>query len=413
MNKCYEKGYLEFLAYLAEFESAGFKVYNLLEAIHTNTINLDKCYQTLANQYILLENSMGAPHLALRKLSEVVPHSELSRFLRDYSNVAITSGDTKSFVESTLKQELYRYRVKIGELLRLLEVLYESFLLVVFILMVVTVFPFISMSGILRAIVFVVIGLSGYVVAYYICAHLYYEVPRVNLVLDLLMLVLVSLVFVVPSMPAYLLPIMLASHVVSKSASIHVEKHEHEAVNILHTSYARVLMGEPLGKSIVSALGTSELLSYKLVWLGLLMGLSSSRILDSANTKLPMFSKKILSLALSVLPYSYQGSVHLVHVATIVDEINATRGLVREKAKYYILYSIAVSAIVFATYVLLTRVPAILAVNPQLLASYSYAGSLISAQPATLLRERGFTSSKTAVLLLIVLTVVYFAIIFM
>lgn len=409
-SKCYEESYLDFLVYLAGLEVSNLRIYNLFESIKRGEVEIEDCYRQLAQKYTLVERSIGDPHQALRTLSETVTYSELSKFLKDYSSVLITSGDTKSFVEHTLKQELARYRAKIGELLRTLDVLYESYLVVILVALFFIVLPVWSLAPVLGLFIIYVLSIIGYLVAHKICLKLYYTIPHWVLIADLVSSTVIFLLALIPGGLFYLPVPLLTMHLALKKHTSTFVNLENDSIRTIYNAYSQVLMGRSVNTAIISSLEFSNFPHYRILWLGLMIGANPRTVLN--RVRIPRFANKILSLVLSTLPYSSLGEAHLAHVVLFLDEVLFIRKQVREKAKFYTLYSLLVASLVLATYLILSRAPQLLPVDKFTLATYGCTAFLLTSKPAIMIRDRGFTSSKALLPILVASLAFYVVIVF-
>lgn len=391
-SKCYEEHYLDFLVYLAGFELGNLKIYNMLESLSRGEVEISDCYKQLANSYVILERSVGDPPQALRILSEAINYSELSKFLKDYGNVMVTSGDTKSFVEHSIKQEFARYRARVNELLKSLDVLYESYLVVVLVTLFFIVMPMTGLTPIFSLLIIYVLSLAGYLLAYRVCKKLYYTVPNFVIISDIAALTLIFMLGAIPGGAIYVFIPLALLHFITKKLVRRLDDLENESVHIVYDVYTQVLMGKFISSAIVATLGGSIEPTYRFLWLGLIHGLNPSEILRVL--RLPRFSGKVMSLLLSSLPYSSLGEAHLAHVVMFVDEVQLVRKSVKEKARFYMFYSLLTIALILATYFMLTRAPSILTVDKHALAVYGSVSLLLVSGPALLIKDRGFTSSS-------------------
>lgn len=408
LNKCYEDYYLDFLVYLAGLEFSNLKIYNLFESISKGEVEVGDCYRQLANSYILVEKAVGDPPQALRYVSEIPPYGDLSKFLRDYSSVMITSGDTKSFVEHSIKQEFAKYRARVNELLKALDVLYESYLVVVLVALFFIVLPIASPVPVLSLLAIYASSLTGYLLAFRICRKIYYTVPSYLVVFDVAASTAVFALALTSHGVAYAFIPLVLLHLFAKKLNRGLLDLENESIRLVYDVYSQVLMGKSTSNALVTSLRGSSTQAYRLLWLGLILGYNPSEILK--KVKLPKFAEKVLSMMLSSLPYSSLGEAHIAHVVMFVDEVEFVRRSVREKARFYMFYSLLVVALILATYFMLTRTPALFRIDKHALATYSFVSPLLISKPAVLIRDRGFTSSNVLIPLLACSLLVYIGI---
>ncbi|MEM4828004.1 MAG: hypothetical protein QXK07_08205, partial [Desulfurococcaceae archaeon] len=404
---CYDDMFLDFLVQLASFESSGLKIYHLFESIRRGDIELGECYSVLANQYIVLESSLGAPHLALRKVAEAVPSTELSKFLRDYSTVLVTSGNTKHFVESMLKQEFARFRAKVNEYQRTLDTLYEAYLVGVLVLMFFMVLPIWSLLPFIGILIIYALGMAGYFFAYRICVKLHYTIPGHVILNDIIFSTLaVALVLSLEAM--LLLPaLVLILHMTTRKHVAVNNLLEQDTFRVIYDTYSQVLMGRPVSTALIESLGSSNSAHYRLLWFSLMLGVNPKEVLKMM--KLPKLAYKVLYFLLATILYSSAEGKHLVHTVEYLDEIASVRKQVREKTKQYVLYSFVVIVLVVAAYIMLLRIPLTSPLDKHAFSAYSSIGFLLVMQPAVLIRDGGFVSSRSAIGVVFVALATYLA----
>jgi len=173
--KCLEEYFTEFLVYLNGFEVNGLKIYDLFKSLYTGEIELSNCYRDIAEKYMVLESILGDPRLALYNLAELVDYRELAVFLREYSDIVSTSGETKTLVEGFLKREFSRIQAKLSELMNIVNVIYEVVLVLVLSLSILSILPFLPASSILGIILLVLAWSVEYIVSMSVLSKLVVE----------------------------------------------------------------------------------------------------------------------------------------------------------------------------------------------------------------------------------------------
>ena len=397
-DKCLENHYLDFLVYLAGFEASGLKIYNLFESLDNRELHLGECYSVLASSYLVLERSLGDPHIALRKLAEFVKYSDLSSFLRGYSSVLVTSGDTRIYVESALKQELAKYKTKINETLRLLETLYEALLVAVFGVLFIAALPIGAYTQVVGGLLIYFIGFVGYFFSLEIVKKLYYAISTTTILLDALFFVasLFSIINYYASIVS--IAMLVIFHIHASKAYRLARLLEEESTRILYETYSRVLMGDSYSSAFIGSLESTNLVEYRLVWFSLLQGAVPEGVLKAAIKGL---AERIFTSALSTLNCSSIGNSYVAHIVSYVDEVRAIRKQVRERARYFLVYSALVMLIAAISYYMMYQTPVIPQLSKHVIASYGYAGTIVASIPAVVTRDQGFVTSKTSIVLAI------------
>lgn len=405
LHKCLDRRYLDFLVFLHGMELSNFKVYDMFSAIRRGEIDLDYCYKFLAGLYGVLERSLGDPQLALYKLSISIPGTKLADFLRGYGNVLLTSGDTLSYVSEALRSEFASLRARINELLKSVEVLYEATLVAVLGIALLSVLPLWPLPHVVGVITLQSIGLIGYFMSAMIARQMYYTLDSSLVFLDLLFLLSLGAVciFTYYGLLASVLLLVVTRFTMSKHVK-RLEEIERSSLRTLNEVHSRVALGNAVDLALLDTLKSSPLVEFRLIWYSFLNGLKGTDILR--NLTFPVLASKVFSILGNLAHYSSPSSTYTASILQFVDEIENLRKYVREKAKYYVLYSGLVSALMAASYIMITRMPLIIATNTSILGIYGYVSTISTAVPAGLLTRGTFTLSNTAILAVAIASII-------
>jgi len=394
-NKCLDEYFSDFLITLSALEAGGLKIYDLFTAIHEGEISMAKCYVHVANWYVVLEKSLGDPHVALQELSRDLRVSKLASFLRGYSDILVTSGDTKTYVNSSLRAELSNIKARIEESLRILETLYESTIALVLTLSLLVVLPIWSLPAWISVSIIQCIGLISYLLALRVIKRLYYPTHTLLLLCDLLYLLLLPILYSLPGMGLTTLVVLTILHISTKRFLGNLLNVDVEVVKIFREVYSSVLLGRSLDLALVESLSKSQLDALRAVNIGLSRGLEGYEILS--RVKVPTLSSKILTLILNPLKYSYTSTAHVTAVNTFIEELMSTRVFVKERSRLYILYILILALLISVSYKMLSQFPLLAQGNTELISFYGYLGIILLSTPVGLVNDGCYTASRISI----------------
>jgi len=396
LTKCLDKHYMDFLAYLHGMEVSGLKLYDLLGAVRRGELKIADCYVFIARLYDILEGSLGDPKAALFKLSEFIQGSKLVGLLRGYGSALFTSGDTGSFVTAALKSEFSFFRTKISEELRLIEVLYEAMLAAILCVSMFSILPIWPLPPAIGVLVLQSIGLMGFTVANRVARKLLYSRETLIVLLEASYIVLsiVPAMFTYYGLAAYLLFIVFAHFLIHRRLKNEVFI-ERESLRVLRDVHSYVMLGEMPDVALLSALGGAQGFEFRVMQHGLLNGLFGREIVS--KLRLPGLANDIMHKLTSLMHYSAFNGAYVASIMQYADEISEVRKLAEVKAKNYLLYSIVISFLVIASYIMISKIPALLNINPKVLGLYGFTSIISAIAPTCILKDRSFMGSRTAV----------------
>lgn len=408
-NKCLEDHYLDFLIYLNTIEFNKFRIYDLFRAISLANIEISECYKDISKKYLVLESWLGDPGLALYKLGDIINNEKLSSFLKGYSNVLFTSGDTLTYTSNALRTEFNSLRARISESLKIIEVLIESVLVVVLALSIFILIPLWQIPPLIGYIALALMGLFAYMLGLRISNTLFNTSDIYIHILDLIVLIISYMllalpigVFAVTSILLILFPITRPFIRIKKS----IEK---EALRILEDVYSSAMLGEQVDTALLESLRRTSLVEYKLLMHSLLNGLHASEFLRNVN--LTKLADKIMIMLTSLIDYFGANSTYLASIVNYVNEITGLRRFVEEKLNHYIMYSIILGFLIATCYLMIKLITPI-NVNLHLLGLHGYLGILVISIPLCVIKDGGFSISKTMIKMVLIALLVYVLIIF-
>lgn len=406
LNRCLDRYFIDFIAYLGGFELGGLRIYDLFKAINRSEVDIDDCYKKIAGLYVILENSLGDPRIALRELGSLIRGSKLSDFIKDYNNILFTSSDTVTYVMSTMRNEFTYIKTKIYEKLKLVELLYESLLVVVLGISILTILPLWSLPPLIGVFVLLLMGFLGYLVSIRVLKETYYVIPDVVLLLDLIYLLLSTMISIhVLNGLVFHVILLTVFHVVTRPIVNSVKFIEDRSMRILSEVYSRTALGETIDVALLNSINHVDSREFKAIYYCLLYGLNTSEVVRRLS--LPVFSRRIISLLGFLVNYSSITSNYVAAITQFTDEIINLRKQIGEKARSYILYSIILTTLITVSYIVIRQIPSILGRGIfETLATYVYTSILVSSMPAILLYDRGFTSSKISIYVITYATIV-------
>lgn len=396
-NKCIDNNYLDFLLYLNTFEINNLKMYDLLKAILAGSIDIGSCYRELARVYLALESIIGDPTLALFKTGEIIRGDKFSRFLKGYGSILGTTGDTLTYANSALREELNTVRVKVSESLRLLEILYEAILVSILGISLLVLIPLSDLIPIIGLSALWVLGILSYILSYRILAMVYLDIPRWVATYDL---ILISLAYpLVHSRYGYLvyLTLLLGSIILLEPLKRRRVNNDKEVVRIFNDIYSYSMLGEPVDIALLRALEKTETSYLNYVRFLLTNGFNAAHLISRLD--LSNLSRKIMLFLTSTLTYSGHDNKFLAPIRMILDEITSTRRLVFEKARFFMLYTIVLVIIVSFSYMMIQRIPG-LHWNPDLMSALLFLNVLDATIPVSVIRDGGFSYSRTSLVIL-------------
>jgi len=396
LEKCIDENYGEFLITLSAFEAAGLRVYDLLVSIYEGEVEIANCYVHVAGLYVILENSLGDPYLALQELSREIRTTKLASFLRGYSDVLITSGDTRTHVNSTLRSELANIKARIENSLRVLETLYESTIALILTLSLLVVMPIWSIPVWASLLVIQASGVLSYLLAFKIIKQLYYPYHGVLLIADLLYLLALPVLVVVSHAGLLSLLVLVVLHFTTRRFTTELFNIEVEVVKNFREVYSEVLLGRPLDLALIDSLSKSQLEVLRTVSFVFSRGLNGYEI--TRELKIPRFPRKILMLLFNPLKYSYTSMAYLSAVNTFIEELMSTRILVKEKTRMYTLHVLILALLISASYIMLSQIPVLVQGNIKLIGLYGYLGIVLLSAPIGLVRNSCYVASKISLL---------------
>ncbi|MEM4916042.1 MAG: hypothetical protein QW708_02385 [Desulfurococcaceae archaeon] len=399
IDKCLEKEFIQILIINSALESSGLKIYDLFNMIHHNKVKVPLCYKNLAGIYVFLERSLGDPHLSLRKLSEVLQNKRISSFLREYANVLISTGDTRSYVDSVLREEMIRIRTRISETLKFVDLLYESILILTIGFSLILIMPFINIPLYITQFSIVMIGLIGYMIASSILSNIDIAIPKFIMMIDTIYIIS-SCILIVNNYGILVHGLLiLPLYLIIKRKSLNVFRLENAGLALLRSIYSSITLNMPIDKAISTSLERQPFREFKLINHYFKMGLNIEEIVY--RLELPNLVKKIFYLITTPMLYSNWRGHYIFSVIRIFDHLIDIRKYIVEKARSYVLYSIILTALIFISYVLISRSDLMISSETMdMLYVHGYLGFLSMYIPASLLKDRGFTSSSTSVFLI-------------
>ncbi|MEM4717799.1 MAG: hypothetical protein QXE81_03450 [Desulfurococcaceae archaeon] len=395
-NKCIEDQYLDFLIYLNTIELNRFKIYDLFRAISIANVEMSECYNDVARKYLMLESWLGDPGLALYKLGDIVNNEKLSNFLKGYSNVLFTSGDTLTYTSNALKTEFYSLKARISESLKMIEVLIESVLVVVLALSILILIPIWQIPRFTGYIALGIIGLFSYVLGLRVSSVLY---NISNLYIHLVDLVILIISCVLLGFPLGVLAVTLILFTLFcvTRPFIRLKKSiEKEAIRILGDVYSSAMLGVPVDTALLESLRRTSLAEYRLLMYSLLNGLRVNEFLESED--LTKLANKIMVMLTGMIDYFGASSTYLASIVNFVDEVTGLRHFVEEKLNHYLIYSIILAFLITACYLMIKLVTPI-NVDLHTLGLHGYLGIIVISIPICVIKDGGFSVSKSMIMM--------------
>ncbi len=344
----YEEGFLDFLTIILTFESNGVRLDETLMLAGEDKIVLPKPYDELAKRFKALIDVVPDPYTCIRRISDTIPSRRVKGFFRGYSEVLVTTNDTLSYVNSALEREIEGRIAHINNLLSLIESLYEGLLIMILGVIVYSITPINPINPLLLALIFSIIGVSGYLLTNVLVRSGYWRSDLWSDLAGLLLLFTAPIILFTHHEVDFIIPVILGVLTVYGYLEYRrIVDFENYIDTLVEELYSDARQGLPIDTSMVklSRGGPGEiglfgrLLSY---------GYSYRDLKGLINTS--PFVEKIIGLTFTPLEYSSRHERHLGYVLKIMDSIKMFRRRLYERSRLYYIYALTIPVVVYAMY---------------------------------------------------------------
>ncbi|MEM4655114.1 MAG: hypothetical protein QXL34_06480 [Thermosphaera sp.] len=400
--------FLDFLTILSSFEYSGLKMMDLFEQAAQGRVVLPEAFTRLSRLYVFLEKASGDPYTSLKNLSSTVSSTQVSKFLREYGEVLVSSGNTQALVERYLEEELEKHRARISSLVSQLDAFYEGFLIMILSVTVLAVIPGGFVNPLASAVSIAGAGLVGYWIASRISDALLAPRTAPGVAGDLAVIALSPVVFTgIPGVFIHFSTALIL-YLLLRERVRRVVLEEAEAVFTAGEVAASLALGTPVDASSVQRLRSSSILAYRALGLALLNGFNASRIL--ASTSLPRLSRKALSLLLAPVEYTGLAAPLASSVGRLLRHVAEARKWCLERSRVYFFYAVFTVAVMFLTALLIESSALSFRLPRETVASILYASVSASITVASVVESGGlFYSGRNVAVLLGLGLLVYFS----
>lgn len=337
-GKGLEDGFLDFLTILASFESTGLRIMDLFEHSAGGRIRVPGEYAALARLYVFLEKASGDPYTSLKSLAELTPSPTVSRFLREYGEVLVSTGVTMSLVEKYLAEELEKHWARVSSLFTQLDAFYEGFLIIVLTLTVFTLLPGVSLNPAVSVAITASTGAAGYLIARRVSKTILSPEPPAMATADLV--VIGSAILALAGLQGLMLHTALALilYFFLRERVRVYQGVEAEASLLAEEAVTGLSLGVPVDATLTSGFYSSGSLPYRLLGLAMLNGFNVSVVIDALP--LPPLARRLISLLTAPLEYSGLSKVLAYAVSRFSRHIAQSRKRCGEKSRLYLSYAV-------------------------------------------------------------------------
>ncbi len=351
-----DNGYMDFITLLSSMENAGIHVDKLLRELGRGNIYINNSYTLLGKQYVVFEELTGSVPSAITRLARTVEGSRVARLLTGYVDSITTSGDTRSYIDTVLREEHSRLQGALQNSLTLIDNMYESFLIVLLAAILFTLMPGIGRVTAVLPLIISVAGAAAYMVAGFVTSKICLGEPLFSgAVVYSLLLILALAAMAMPFM-LFMLLALVATLPLSIMHAVYyraVSRIDSTAINMLEELYSEASKGFDIESSIAKLVSMGKYLSIlgpinRLAEIG--VGLREA----VENISYPPLATRIIRSI--VLPIGYI-SVHDRYLASVLSAtrlmLEARRSVV-ERTRLYIGYAFSLPLV---SYIVLRSLP--------------------------------------------------------
>lgn len=331
-----ENTFFDFLMALLPLEHSGLKLDQLfVEAVKGN-INLPKPYVDLAKRFYLIYTVTSDPHMSLKILASTVPWERLKVFFNGYVEVSLSVGDTLSYVDSFIKEELSGVRARIDDAFNLVDNLFEAYLIVALGIIVYFSLPVLPAPMFIFLTLISAISTFTFLLLVKILSLASIGMDEVSFYVTL------TLVTVTPYVAYLLRGLFFIQTVVIALAgsSTYLTKRRYlkfdlEFNNFVENVYAESKEGYPVDQAIIKA---SSIHGDPIKWVGALLNLGLNPTIISSTLKLPRFHRRIFDSIVTPIGYCKVPSSYLNYVLSVVENVRSLRRRLEERSRVYYVY---------------------------------------------------------------------------
>ncbi|QOR94689.1 hypothetical protein IMZ38_01775 [Thermosphaera chiliense] len=333
-----EEGFLDFLTTLASFESTGLRIMDLFEHSASRRIRVPGDYASLARLYVFLEKASGDPYTSLRSLAELTPSPTVSRLLREYGEVLVSTGGTMSLVEKYLSEELEKHWARVSSLFTHIDAFYEGFLIIVLTLTVFTLLPGVSLNPAVSVAATVFTSVAGYLIARRVSETILSPEPPYMAAADLA--VVATALLALTGLQGLVLHTALALtlHAFLRERVRASQGVEAEAVLLAEEAVSGLALGVPVDASLTAGFYSSRNLVHKLLGIAMLNGFNASTMADTLP--LPPLARRLITLLSTPLEYSGFPRALASTVSRFSRHIAQSRKWCGERSRLYLFYAV-------------------------------------------------------------------------
>jgi flagellar protein FlaJ len=335
---------LDFLLTLQVFEANGMGLPSLFEAAGKGLVGLPKPYLRLSRIYGGLCRVIHEPYSCIRRLADLTPHGRLADFLRGYSEIAVSTGETLHYVESAVGREVERINGELNNTLSMVDSIFEGLLIIILSILIYDYLPLGGITPLVIPLTLMPTGIVGYVILMGATGRLMWPGSRVIIGLSILVIVIASLAALLD--PGFTLILFLAyafATIISAAVYRRLLSLETSILNLLEEIYVGARQGLPVDHVLIEShsWGLPNIARRMLS-----LGYSNTTIMRIL--RLPPLPQRMLSLVLAPLAV---GSLDAKHVGVVLRFTGIIRGLrerLRSRGRLYYVYTLTLPVVLLA-----------------------------------------------------------------
>ncbi|MEM4431397.1 MAG: hypothetical protein QXO78_01490 [Desulfurococcaceae archaeon] len=340
-----ENSFVDFLSILLVMESCGLRIYDVFNEAIKGSLNIPKPYLELARVYNALSRAIPDPYTCLRKLAFLTTSPRLRSFLLNYSDILLSSGDTFKLIDYWIKEEILGLKSKIDNYVKLIDSIYESYLILVLGVTIYFMLPITLINPVFFSLILVVLSITAYLLVLKLMDAIGLEFDIFTRYGTFWVVVITPLIIPITwnHIVTIHIVIMILFGLILYYLTEPFRLLELEVFNLLEKVYSEVRLGQPIDLSFIKSAKDSYIL--KNVSNLLVLGLRSSEALSLVGFK--GFYRRVLDMLLAPIEYARSGVEHVGYVLSVVENVFEFRRVLCEKSRVYYIYVFLTLSIMF------------------------------------------------------------------
>ncbi len=399
-----EEEYADFLSSLLVYEANGMRLDEVLDYAASGDLVLPDAFIPFAKLYSSTARIINDPYTVIRRLAGAVPSRRISEFLKGYSEVLITTNDTRHYVESALRGELQRMNEGVRNTLTYVDSLYEGLMILLLSMIVYSYLPLAGIPPLFAGLSLTIIGVAGYMLVSIVSGRALRPSSMVVEAGTLGIMAAAPLILLGQKLPA--ITIILAYTTLS-ALSIPVYRRlgrlDAEADILLEEVYAALSQKMPLDQAFIKASGKLSA-PFKTLRNLLLMGYNYEEA--RRTVRLTPYANRILGLLLAPVKYSASSVGHVGYVLGISGGVRGLRNSLAERSRVYYVYALTLPAVLIVFSRSMRGIGGVGLISTGLVAALSTASIIVS---TTLSSKIGYGCGLCSLKNILLITIAYAA----